>query len=135
LRIRIDDFTGRLVRIFIRSIKQRHERLEWLKNRLYANSPFIPVKIAKDKVEQIRYNMFVSLNKILDERRFRLREQSVRLYALSPTAILARGYSITRTIPDAKIVKDSRTVNVGQSVEVMLGKGFLICRVKRKSTE
>jgi exodeoxyribonuclease VII large subunit len=135
LRIRIDDFSGRLVRIFIRSIKQRHERLEWLKNRLYANSPFIPVKIAKDKVEQIRYNMFVSLNKILDEKRFRLREQSVRLYALSPTAILARGYSITRTIPDAKIVKDSRTVNVGQSVEVMLGKGFLICRVKRKSTE
>jgi exodeoxyribonuclease VII large subunit len=135
LRIRIDDFTGRLVRIFVRSIKQRHERLEWLKNRLYANSPFIPVKNAKEKIEQLRYNILISINKILDEKRFRLREQSARLYALSPAAILARGYSITRTIPDAKIVKDSRTVNVGQSVEVMLGKGFLICRVKRKSTE
>jgi len=135
LRIRIDDFTGRLVRIFTRTLEQRRERLEWRMNRLSVNSLLIKITNAKDKVERARHNLFIFYQKIFDKNRSLFREQSRELHALNPVAILARGYSITRTIPDAKIVKDSDTVNIDQNLEVILGKGFLICRVKRKSTE
>ena len=87
LRLKADDFTSRLVRIFINSIHQRRERLAW-------------------RVD--------------------------KLQALSPTAILARGYSITRTIPGAVVVRNSRQVKIDQSLEVMVEKGSLICRVERK---
>jgi len=51
---------------------------------------------------------------------------------LSPVAILKRGYSITRTIPEATIVRDSKWVNLNQEVEVLLSKGSLRCRIKEK---
>jgi len=61
-----------------------------------------------------------------------LRELDARLTALSPNAILDRGYSITRTIPDAVIVRNLQQVEIGQDLEVMVAKGSLICSVKRK---
>ena len=63
----------------------------------------------------------------------RLRELNARLDALSPIAILERGYSITRTVPDAKIVLDPETIAIHQDLEVIVSRGTLICRVKEKS--
>ena len=54
---------------------------------------------------------------------------------MSPLAILARGYSVTRTIPDATVVKDSRVVALDQDLEVLLGKGRLFCQVKGKAAD
>jgi exodeoxyribonuclease VII large subunit len=54
------------------------------------------------------------------------------LHALSPKATLSRGYSITRTIPDAVVVRDPQKVSIGQDLEVTVAKGSLICRVKGK---
>ena len=62
-----------------------------------------------------------------------IRELTTTLAALNPLAILARGYSITRTIPEAAVVKDPQTVSLDQELEVMLAKGRLICRVKGKA--
>ena len=62
-----------------------------------------------------------------------LRELAGRLEALSPMAILARGYSITRTIPHAEIVLDPEAVSINQDLEVIVSKGTLTCRVKDKS--
>ena len=45
-------------------------------------------------------------------------------------SILSRGYSVTRTIPDAAVVKDSRRVALDQELEVLLARGRLRCRVK-----
>jgi exodeoxyribonuclease VII large subunit len=55
-----------------------------------------------------------------------------KLEVLSPAAILARGYSITRTIPEQKVIRDTDSVYLNQDLEVMLAKGTLLCRVKGK---
>jgi exodeoxyribonuclease VII large subunit len=57
-----------------------------------------------------------------------------KLQALSPVAVLTRGYSITRTIPAKTIVTDPGTVSLNQDLEVMVALGRLYCRVKGKST-
>ena len=62
------------------------------------------------------------------------RESRAKLNALNPTAILSRGFSITRTIPEAVIIRDSATVRIGQKVEVLLANGSLTCRIKEKKT-
>jgi exodeoxyribonuclease VII large subunit len=51
---------------------------------------------------------------------------------LNPTAILARGFSITRTLPETIIVRDSATVSRGQALEIVLARGSLTCDVKEK---
>jgi len=55
-----------------------------------------------------------------------------RLKALDPEAILSRGYSITRTMPKGRVLKNAASVTKGQKLEVMLAKGTLICRVEEE---
>ena len=74
-----------------------------------------------------------TFNKELENKSARLRELSARLETLSPIAILERGYSITRTIPDSKVVRNPRMVSINQDLEVMVAKGTLTCRIKGKS--
>jgi exodeoxyribonuclease VII large subunit len=84
-------------------------------------------------VEQDKFNLLKCINKIIDAKTACLRELTVQLETLSPIGILKRGYSITRTIPDLKLVMDPKMVSLEQDLEVMVAKGTLTCRVKGKS--
>jgi exodeoxyribonuclease VII large subunit len=53
-----------------------------------------------------------------------------RLDALSPLNVLKRGYSITRTVPDLKVVRDSKQLAHGDKINVRFFKGELMCRVE-----
>jgi len=52
-----------------------------------------------------------------------------RLNILSPLNILGRGYSITRKIPSMTVLHDSKDVQAGEDVNVILAKGEIFCRV------
>ena len=134
-RLRLDDYLARLIRDL--SLRIRHERehlLIW-EDRLAANSPQIILKKAKKQLEQSYNNLLKSLIIYKHSRQIRMRELTAKLEALNPLAILARGYSVTRTIPDAIVVKDSNLVALEQDLEVMLAKGRLICRVRGKTND
>jgi len=132
LRLRTDDLLSRLIRTFKKIILQQHERLEWRFDSLNSYNPLIHTKKANEELKQNYNNLLIYIRICLNKKQFLLRELDARLNALSPNAILARGYSITRTIPDAVIVRNTQQVNIGQDLEVMVAKGSLICRVKRK---
>jgi exodeoxyribonuclease VII large subunit len=70
---------------------------------------------------------------LINKSRSALRELSVKLDALNPLAILRRGYSVTRALPDKSIVTDPAQVALEQDVEVLLADGLLLCNVKGKS--
>lgn len=55
---------------------------------------------------------------------------AARLDALSPLAILGRGYSICRTVPGGRIVRSSSQVRSDDQVEIVLNDGALACRVE-----
>lgn len=54
------------------------------------------------------------------------------LEALSPVAVLSRGYSITRTIPDKKIIIKESEVMLGQLVETILASGRIVSKVEER---
>ena len=62
----------------------------------------------------------------------RLVQDGGRLEALSPLAVLDRGYSITHKLPEEKLVKDAASLDIGDFVRVHFAKGKAICRVERK---
>jgi exodeoxyribonuclease VII large subunit len=62
------------------------------------------------------------------------RRQAVASYmmaldALSPLAILSRGYSVIQAIPSGRIVRLASEVAVGDVVQARLAEGRLLCRV------
>jgi exodeoxyribonuclease VII large subunit len=71
-------------------------------------------------------------NKLALERS-RLDGMSGKLRALGPPAVLARGYSITRSLPNGKVVRDHRQVDIGQALQVIIEKGSLTCKIEDKS--
>ena len=130
LRLKTDDFSRRTGIIFKNIMSQKKEYLEWQKTMLYTNSPFKGIKNLNEKLEKSNANLLNYFNINLINKRSALKEITAGLNALSPTAILSRGYSITKTIPGGIPVKDSDKVKTGQLLETMLEKGRLISQVK-----
>ena len=135
LRLRIDDLYLRLNRTFEYRIRRNRENLKFRVDRLGANNPRISIQKIKQQLEQNYNNLLKSFIILNNSKQIRIRELTAKLEVLSPVAILSRGYSITRTIPDAKVVKDPHTVSLNQDLEVIVAKGRLFCRVKGKSTD
>jgi len=132
LKLRTDDLFARLIRTFKNSFVQQQERLGWRFDRLNTHNPLIHMRKAHEKLDQIHNNILTYQKIYLNNKQSFLRELNARLNALSPDAILSRGYSITRTMPDQIVVRDPQQVNIEQDLEIMVAKGSLICRVKRK---
>jgi exodeoxyribonuclease VII large subunit len=132
-RLRIDDMAARLIRHVQMRLERQKERCVWWKDRLLNNSPVHQSRSLNVIVEQNSYKLLKSIINIINKKAADLRETRVQLQTLSPIAILKRGYSITRTIPDLNPVLDPGTVSIGQDLEVMVAKGTLTCRVKGKS--
>jgi exodeoxyribonuclease VII large subunit len=55
------------------------------------------------------------------------------MIALSPLSILDRGYSITRTIPDKRVVRGKDEVEKRQLLEIILANGGLEVSVEKKT--
>jgi exodeoxyribonuclease VII large subunit len=62
----------------------------------------------------------------------RLGYQGSRLGALSPLAVLDRGYSIMHKMPGEVIVKTTDSLDIGDLVRVILAHGKVTCRVEGK---
>jgi exodeoxyribonuclease VII large subunit len=65
----------------------------------------------------------------------RLRDAVGRLDALSPLAVLARGYAVCWTADRATVIRQATDVGVGHKVRVTLGEGELVCDVTAVDTE
>lgn len=63
-----------------------------------------------------------------------IHEHTIKLHALNPLAILRRGYSITRTLTEKRIVTHPDQVSLEDNIEVLLAGGTLLCNIKGKST-
>ena len=133
-RLRLDDLCARVHRILVLRIRRERKYLDFRQDRLAATPPRLLLNKASNKLEKLNDNLIKSLIIYNQSKRINIRELTATLAALNPLAILERGYSITRTIPEALVVKDSQNVTLDQELEVMLAKGRLICRVKGKLT-
>jgi exodeoxyribonuclease VII large subunit len=133
--LKLDDLTARLTRVLFHQILRERKHHDFWDDRFHANNPIHSVKNIKIQLEQKYNNLCKSLEIYNKSHQIRIRELAAKLQALSPVAILARGYSITRTIPGNTVVKDPETVSLNQELEVMVALGRLYCRVKGKSTD
>jgi exodeoxyribonuclease VII large subunit len=133
LRLRLDDLYSRLGLNLAYRLRHERQQLEFRRQRLRVNTPQFLIDKIKEKLEQTYDNFIKSYIILSNSKKAEIRALTGKLEALSPIAILSRGYSITRTLPDARVVKDPHEIALNQDLEVRVAKGRLYCRVKGKT--
>src|SRR5258706_81720 len=86
----------------------------------------------QQRLDELAINLSRRWRDRLRQCKDRLAQNSGRLHALSPLAVLERGYSITHKLPDNLIVKDAAALEVGDHVNIRFAQGQAICRVEEK---
>jgi exodeoxyribonuclease VII large subunit len=130
----VDDLTGRLARSFKVRLQHEKDRLTWFTHRLNGASPRIQLEKNYSILKVSIYNILKSIDIFIYKKRSDTREYAIKLEALNPLAILQRGYSVTRSLPEKRVLTNPGQVSLRQDVEVLLAGGLLVCNVKEKST-
>ena len=124
---RLDDLQERLTSAARQAPALVRQRLDRLDAALYADLPRA-AEAARERANHLNDFLRSHALRAVDAARARLREAAASLEALSPVAILGRGYSITYR--DGRIVKDAREVKPGDRLRTRLGSGEIDSRVE-----
>lgn len=106
-------------------------RLDGLAERPVLTSPMQHIQDRSHRVDDLSQRLQRSLERKLTGSREQLGHLSQQLEALSPLAVLGRGYSLTEHLPDGPLVRDVHEVEPGDEIRTRLAHGELISRVLR----
>lgn len=109
---------------------QRRRALADLRHRLAEQHPRARVLRARRTLDQYVARLTPEGPRQVEQGRNALSQAAARLSALSPLAVLDRGYSIARDA-NGHVLKDAHAVEIGTEVEVLLRAGALWATVAR----
>lgn len=127
----VDRDLRRLVASIQRQIGIHHDRVARLRAVLRARSPQLRVALARTREARARAAAESAIRRRMDLNRRRLSETATRLDALSPLAVLGRGYAIARRESDGRIVRAAGDVSLGDRLELRLASGQIGVEVTR----
>jgi exodeoxyribonuclease VII large subunit len=125
----VDDAAHRLETLMLRAAQSARRRTDAISRRLSparlggrvaaARARFIILCASRDAAMAARFEMA----------RARLARASASLDALSPLAVLKRGYALAEN-ERGKLLRDAREVQIGDAISLRLAKGQVLCRVE-----
>ncbi|RMF89031.1 MAG: exodeoxyribonuclease VII large subunit [Nitrospinota bacterium] len=131
LQQRLDELTMRMERSMQRQLEQREGRFLTLERRLYLANPRARYRQQQERLLRLQEQMVQGMRHRLHLLRQRLHGVIGKLDALSPLAILGRGYSICRHLPSQEVIKSVTQLQAGDRIQVMLADGELRCGVEK----
>ncbi len=126
--LRLDDLCSRMDRAATAHFSRQRQRVEWLAARLAAAHPRRQLARLRERLDAEADRLMSAHRLFIARRRRALDPLSARLEALSPLAVLQRGYSITRRLPDRHLIRDAAGVDPGTELEILLARGKLRAR-------
>jgi exodeoxyribonuclease VII large subunit len=112
---------------------QRTMALESLSGKLHKNSPVEQLVYKQQWARELTRRLRSLILQHLGKKSDRLTSATTLLDAMSPLAVLGRGYAVVRSgpqeIPPGEIIRTSKQVSVGKKLEVILQEGKIGCEV------
>jgi exodeoxyribonuclease VII large subunit len=127
-RQEVDDAFTRMQGQMARLVARRRAELTRLERGLATHHPSAVVARARASVGPLAVRVDAAMRRHLGALRERLANDAGRLDALSPLAVLARGYAIATTAA-GRAVRDAREVSKGEKLTVRVHKGALSVEV------
>jgi len=89
------------------------------------------VRDHQQRLDELSIDLLRRFQERLRQSKNRLSECASRLNALSPLAVLDRGYAIVHKLPEEQIVKRAETLTVGDLIRITFSEGKSVCRVEK----
>ncbi|MGA7880728.1 MAG: exodeoxyribonuclease VII large subunit [Terrimicrobiaceae bacterium] len=124
------DLEEQLARCMLRRLELAKENWRGFVKRLA--DPERKLRETQQRVDELSVDLVRRFRDRVRRVKDRLVQEGRRLDALSPLAVLDRGYSIVHKIPDEKLLKDTNSLDLGDLLRVTFAKGKAICRVEGK---
>ena len=135
LRMRLDDYATRISLLVREGLARNKERVDFRHSLLMQVSPSRTVSIEKERITTMHQALVVQMDRVIKQAQADMARHAGMLEALNPLAILKRGYSITRSVPQRTIIRKARQVKIGQPLEIVLGTGLLTVSVDGKQSD
>ncbi len=111
-------------------ILERRKKLEHLQRGLALVSPSSRLMREQERLRMLRTRWHHEGEKLTRHFRGSLHPLVAKLEALSPLAILTRGYALARKLPERSLVRDIAELSAGDSLEMRFGRGEARVRVE-----
>jgi exodeoxyribonuclease VII large subunit len=121
--LRVDDLSSRLRDSIARLLTGRREQRRFLARAVVAAHPNRRIDAARLAHRRAAERLTERIRTIVSDARARASGLAARADALSPLAILGRGYSLTRLLPSRRIVRAAADVSPGDRLLITLGRG------------
>ncbi len=124
----------RMARVETDRLSALRERLDALSQKRALRDPTAFLADKRLLLDYTQKNLASLAEKQMGERRQRFAALCASLNAMSPLAVLSRGYAVARTESGA-VLKNADEVAVGERIGVTLGQGSLVCTVNETRGE
>lgn len=124
-----DELRMRLDEALRRQIRDQRVRAERAARALALLSPRNQLDRAGERLKQLRRRLHAAGRDIPDAGRHRLRPLLAQLDALSPLAILSRGYALGWKLPEKELIRDADTLKEKDEIYVRFGRGAVTAAV------
>lgn len=128
--LRLDDYGVRLRLALTGGLKQKAHQLGWTGERLFGLSPREKISLRQAQLATLRIKLQGHARQLLHRWGLEMKRAEDTLRALSPWAVLSRGYALARTLPELRVVRGVEHIRPGQAIRVQVAQGFLDCRVE-----
>jgi exodeoxyribonuclease VII large subunit len=118
-----------LVNAMAARMKDRRKKVESRYSHLLKHSPLHLLHYQQHLSDELASRLRGSIARNLERRKLSLARAAGLLGAVSPLAVLARGYAIARKLPERQVVRKAAQVRAGDDIELLLQDGTVRCRV------
>jgi exodeoxyribonuclease VII large subunit len=128
----LDNFELRLFGAIQKITTNAKQNFQILTTQIYQSRALQKFVTYNDRLNNERKSLKVQLTNIIEQRKLTLQSMSSNLKAVSPLAVLDRGYAIVMN-DKGKVIKSSKEVKIGDIINTRLAQGELISNVSKKN--
>jgi exodeoxyribonuclease VII large subunit len=118
-----------------KAIEYQRRRLESLEKSILFRKPTERINQYRQTIDELQRTMIAELTHRVTLQRKSVQAFMGKLDALSPLAILDRGYSICSKLPEGTIVRSVTDISVGDALKVLFTDGEAVSEVKKKEAK
>jgi exodeoxyribonuclease VII large subunit len=130
LNLRCDDMMQRIKNSTSQDLRRKKEAWDRQTRMLALLSPAAALNAWREEIGRKGESLQARVGRRIEDCRNKLEKAEAQLEAANPLSILKRGYSITRTVPDRRIVRDASALAPQQELLVRFHKGEALCAVE-----